>query len=247
MTVPRSRMEARPDLAARLPAPRRPGRHGGARQGPLPRRGRAQADRARLRAGAARRRRSAPRCKLGEDQLPAIWVLQRQVFNTLDMERVPDLYMTQYPFANAFTIGTQRPIVVLNSELVRLLDDDGRRVVLAHEAAHVHSDHVLYRTALLILLRLGARRAPADPGRAAAARDPARAAGVVARRRAVLRPRGGARHARPAGRLPRADGDRRPARPPRTSTSTPSSPRAWSTRERLGARADHEAAPGPAG
>jgi Zn-dependent protease with chaperone function len=94
--------------------------------------------------------------KIGEQQLPAIWVLQRQVFNTLDMERVPDLYITQYPLANAFAIGTERPIVVLNSELVRLLDDDGRRVVLAHEAAHVHSDHVLYMEALLILLRLGA-------------------------------------------------------------------------------------------
>jgi Zn-dependent protease with chaperone function len=93
--------------------------------------------------------------QLGEHQLPNIWVLQRQVFNTLDMEDVPDLYMTQYPVANAFTFGTERPIVVLNSELVRLLDDDGRRVVLAHEAAHVHSDHVLYRQALLILLRLG--------------------------------------------------------------------------------------------
>ena len=68
---------------------------------------------------------------------------------------MPDLYLTQYPFANAFTIGTGKPIVVLNSELVRILDDEGRRVVLAHEAAHIHSDHVLYRTALLILLRLG--------------------------------------------------------------------------------------------
>ena len=38
--------------------------------------------------------------------------------------------------ANAFTIGTERPIVVLNSELVRILDEEGRRVVLAHEAAH---------------------------------------------------------------------------------------------------------------
>jgi Zn-dependent protease with chaperone function len=93
--------------------------------------------------------------RIGEHQLPAIWVLQRQVFNTLDMERVPDLYITQYPFANAFAIGTQRPIVVVNSELVRLLDDEGRRVVLAHEAAHIHSDHVLYQEALLILLRLG--------------------------------------------------------------------------------------------
>jgi Zn-dependent protease with chaperone function len=44
--------------------------------------------------------------------------------------------------------------VVLNSELVRILDDDGRRAVLAHEAAHVHSGHVLYQTAMLILLRV---------------------------------------------------------------------------------------------
>ena len=93
--------------------------------------------------------------RIGEQQLPGIWVLQRQVYNVLDMERVPDLYITQYPFANAFAIGTQKPIVVVNSELVRLLDDEGRRVVLAHEAGHVHSDHVLYQEALLILLRLG--------------------------------------------------------------------------------------------
>jgi Zn-dependent protease with chaperone function len=93
--------------------------------------------------------------RLGQDQLPGIWVLHRQVFNSLDIERVPDLYMTQFPLANAYTIGTDKPIVLLNSELIRILDDDGRRVVLAHEAAHVHSDHVLYRTALLILLQIG--------------------------------------------------------------------------------------------
>ncbi len=98
--------------------------------------------------------------RLGQEQLPGIWVLHRQVFHTLDVEDVPDLYLTQYPLANAYTIGTERPIVVFNSELVRLLDDEGRRVVLAHEAAHVHSDHVLYRTALLILLRIGAGPLP---------------------------------------------------------------------------------------
>lgn len=93
--------------------------------------------------------------RLGQDQLPQLWALHRQCFNALDVDPVPELYMTQFPLANAATIGTERPIVVLNSELVRLLDDDGRRAVLAHEAAHVHSGHVLYRTALLILLRLG--------------------------------------------------------------------------------------------
>jgi Zn-dependent protease with chaperone function len=93
--------------------------------------------------------------RLGQEQLPGIWVLHRQVFNTLDIDKVPDLYLTQFPFANAFTLGTDKPIVLLNSEVVRILDDGGRRVVLAHEAAHIQSDHVLYRTALLILMRLG--------------------------------------------------------------------------------------------
>jgi Zn-dependent protease with chaperone function len=93
--------------------------------------------------------------RLGQEQLPHIWVLHRQCFNALDIEKVPDLYMTQFPMANAATIGIDKPVVVLNSELVRILDGDCRRAVLAHEAAHVHSGHVLYQTALLILLRLG--------------------------------------------------------------------------------------------
>jgi Zn-dependent protease with chaperone function len=102
--------------------------------------------------------------RLGQEQLPQIWVLHRQVFNVLDVEPVPDLYLTQFPLANAATFGTERPVVILNSELVRLLDEDGRRAVLAHEAAHIHADHVLYQTALLILLRIGTAGLPALAG-----------------------------------------------------------------------------------
>jgi len=92
--------------------------------------------------------------RLGQQQLPHIWVLHREVFHVLDMPEVPDLYLTQFPMANAATFGVGQPVVVLNSELVRLLDEDALRAVLAHEAAHILSEHVLYQTALLILLRL---------------------------------------------------------------------------------------------
>jgi Zn-dependent protease with chaperone function len=103
--------------------------------------------------------------RLGERQLPGVWVLHREVFHTLDLDdAVPDLYVTQFPFANAYTIGSAHPVVLLNSEILHLLDDAGRRAVLAHEAAHVHSDHVLYQTALLILVRLGTSRLPALAG-----------------------------------------------------------------------------------
>jgi Zn-dependent protease with chaperone function len=93
--------------------------------------------------------------RLGQQQLPHVWTLHREVLNVLDLEPVPDLYLTQFPLTNAATVGSRRPIVVLNSETVQVLDDSGLRVVLAHEAAHILSDHVLYGTALQILMGLG--------------------------------------------------------------------------------------------
>jgi Zn-dependent protease with chaperone function len=93
--------------------------------------------------------------RLGAHQLPRVWALHREVLNVLDVEPVPDLYLTQWPVVNAAVIGSKRPIVVLNSSTVDLLGDQGLRVVLAHEGAHILSDHVLYGTALQILLGLG--------------------------------------------------------------------------------------------
>ena len=65
---------------------------------------------------------------------------------------VPELYLTQFPIANAAAIGSGRPMVVVNSRTVELLDERELRTVLGHEAGHILSDHVLYRTALMILL-----------------------------------------------------------------------------------------------
>ena len=92
--------------------------------------------------------------RLGEDQLPAVWRAHARAYATLDLEPIPELYLTQFPIANALTIGAGRPLVVVNSELVQLLDTEQLRGVFAHEAGHVLSEHVLYRTALVILLRL---------------------------------------------------------------------------------------------
>lgn len=102
--------------------------------------------------------------RLGDQQLPRIWALHREAFDVLDLAEVPDLYMTAFPFANAATFGAAKPVVVVNSELIRILDEDRLRVVLAHEAAHVLADHILYRTALLILLRIGGRSIPVLAG-----------------------------------------------------------------------------------
>lgn len=92
--------------------------------------------------------------RIGPKQLPDLHRLYEQVLVTLDMPDEYALYITNEPVTNAMAMGAGRPIIVLNSGLVNLGDDETLKVVLAHECGHILSDHVLYRTALLILLRL---------------------------------------------------------------------------------------------
>jgi Zn-dependent protease with chaperone function len=96
--------------------------------------------------------------KVSDRQLPDLWASHTGVCTILDMPSTYDLYVTASLEANARTIGSQNPIVVVDSSLYERLGQGERRVVLAHEIGHILSDHVLYMTALDILLRAGGSR-----------------------------------------------------------------------------------------
>jgi Zn-dependent protease with chaperone function len=102
--------------------------------------------------------------KLGSEQLPDVWASHRAACARLDLGEVPELWLTQFPVTNAAAIGSGRPMVLVNSRTVELLDDEELRTVLGHEAGHVLSDHVMYRTALMILLAVGTRGLPMMAG-----------------------------------------------------------------------------------
>ena len=102
--------------------------------------------------------------RLGTDQLPDIWTRYRRVLSVLDMPEEYALYMTAAPAPNAMAVGAGKPILVLSSGAVELLADDQLETVIAHEVAHVLSEHVLYRTALQILLRITWQRIPIAAG-----------------------------------------------------------------------------------
>jgi len=95
--------------------------------------------------------------RLGSEQMGPVWAGHRAAYARLDMDEVPDLYLTQFPLTNAAAIGSQRPMVLVNSRTVEVLDEEELRTVLGHEAGHVLSDHLMYRTALMILLSVGVR------------------------------------------------------------------------------------------
>ena len=69
----------------------------------------------------------------------------------LDIEDVPELYVTQTPLANALTVGAKRPMVIIFSGLASDYSPSEVDAVLAHEMGHVLSEHYYYQTALQFL------------------------------------------------------------------------------------------------
>ncbi|MBV9337616.1 MAG: M48 family metallopeptidase [Solirubrobacterales bacterium] len=90
--------------------------------------------------------------RVGENQLPDLWASHTGVCKILDMPDVYDLYVTWGVFGGAQAIGAGKPMVVMGSGLLEKLGTGEQRVVLAHEVGHILSDHMLYMTALNILV-----------------------------------------------------------------------------------------------
>ncbi|MFT4295695.1 MAG: M48 family metallopeptidase [Micropruina sp.] len=89
-----------------------------------------------------------------ERQFARVHRLYREAGETLDAGVLPELYIRADPTINAMAIGLDKPVIVLNSGLVDVMDDDELRFVLGHELGHVLSGHAVYRTLLGVLLAL---------------------------------------------------------------------------------------------
>ncbi|MGI5505413.1 M48 family metallopeptidase [Lentzea sp. CA-135723] len=92
--------------------------------------------------------------KVGPKQFPDLHRLRNEVASTFDLEEVPDLFVRHSPEVNAYTLGIDKPFIVLNSALVDRFDREQLRFVLGHELGHAMSGHGLYNTILYRLLGL---------------------------------------------------------------------------------------------
>ena len=92
--------------------------------------------------------------RIGDDQLPAVWTLQRRCATVLDIERCPHLFVTQEPVGNGLTIGTNEPVTLVSSGLVGSYSEDELAAVLAHEMGHVLADHVGLMTTFLLVQQI---------------------------------------------------------------------------------------------
>jgi Zn-dependent protease with chaperone function len=90
--------------------------------------------------------------RVGEHQLPELWSGLTGVSRVLDMPDTPDLYVSDGVIGAAQAIGSTKPMIVIDAQLVQRLGPGEQRAVLAHELGHILSDHMVYMTALNILL-----------------------------------------------------------------------------------------------
>lgn len=56
----------------------------------------------------------------------------------------PEVFINQNPAVNACTTCVEKPMIVINSGLIELFDDEELYVVIAHEMGHIKCEHVLY-------------------------------------------------------------------------------------------------------
>ena len=92
--------------------------------------------------------------QVSQQQFPRLDGLLADACRILDQDRTPELFVQQSPIVNAMTIGMDRPVIVLTTGLVELLDEEELRFVIGHELGHAFSGHAVYRTMLLWLLDL---------------------------------------------------------------------------------------------
>ena len=104
---------------------------------------------------ALRQRALGTALKVGESQLPDLWAAHEAACRVLDMPQAYDLYVTQGVMGLATVVGTQNPMIVLDSGLVGNLGAGEKRALIGHELGHILSDHMVYVTALNILLSVG--------------------------------------------------------------------------------------------
>jgi len=102
--------------------------------------------------------------QVSERQMPEIYARFAHAAERLGIDPLPELYVVQQPFPNASTYGVEQYFVTVTTGALDLLDEEEQVALFAHELGHIHSDHMLYKTAARFVSALATRLAAVSFG-----------------------------------------------------------------------------------
>ena len=80
-----------------------------------------------------------------KESCPELYNLIRETIETLDIDRLPEIYTIWSYGVNAYTTGYKEDtIMVIHTGAVDLMTDPELKFIVGHEAGHIKSGHVLY-------------------------------------------------------------------------------------------------------
>lgn len=82
--------------------------------------------------------------KVTKKSYPQIYQYLEDACKILDLKKVPDMYIEWNYNINACTVGAENPIIILNSGLIDLCDEEEIMFIIGHEVGHIKSNHMLY-------------------------------------------------------------------------------------------------------
>ena len=92
--------------------------------------------------------------KVSQNQYPKLHHIVNDVVNTFDLDYTPPLFVTQSPFWNAGVMGVKEPFIIINSSMIKHLEENELAVIIGHELGHIMSGHALYKTLLFLLTKI---------------------------------------------------------------------------------------------
>lgn len=102
--------------------------------------------------------------QLSETQMPKVYAQFCLAAERLGLSPLPELYVVQNPYPNASTYGVEQYFVTITTGALELFDDEELLAIFAHELGHIHSDHMLYKTAARFISALATRLAAVSFG-----------------------------------------------------------------------------------
>lgn len=82
--------------------------------------------------------------KVTSQVFPEVYEILESVCQTINLKQIPSLYIQEGVEINAFAIGSEKPIIVLNEGTIEKLTTKELTFIIGHEVGHIKSQHMVY-------------------------------------------------------------------------------------------------------